>query len=278
MSKMILRCRLAVIAAACVTLCAGAAAQTPPTSKPNVVVYYNEDGIKAPELAPTDFSPVVSNDCEYHGAGIVRVSLVVNPNGRSEKVAPLYPFNDDLDKMAVGIAEVDRFSPGAKDGVPVSVAQELEIKLTLCTVRFVDKDGATSERLRLKSAPAQRLSPAPKQPLPPLPPIAGQIAATPELVKRYEKMKPSISAPVPVVTPEAEYPRELRKNGVGGVCLVRLVVDAKGQPQAMRIMRGINEQLNEKALEAVAKYRFMPAKKGKDPIPVGMSIEVNFRP
>ena len=57
---------------------------------------------------------------------------------------------------------------------------------------------------------------------------------------------------------------------------MRLVIDAKGQPQALRTDRGTNEQFNEKALEAVEKYRFTPAKKGGDPIPFRMSIVVNF--
>jgi hypothetical protein len=35
--------------------------------------------------------------------------------------------------------------------------------------------------------------------------------------------------------------------------------------------------LDEKALEAVLKYRFKPAMKGSTPVPVMISVEVNFR-
>ena len=260
---MIARCGLAFLSMVCWPIvCIGAAAQSPLASDQNGTVYYNEDGIKAPKLAPTDFSPVVvSNDCEYDRAGIVRLSLVVNSQGRSEKVAPLFPFNDDIDKAAMSIAEVDLFSPGAKNGVPVAVAQELEVKLTVCRVKFVDKDGTTSVRLRLKSAPVQKLLPAAKE-LPPSPGHIGQANSSP---------------PVPLVTPEAEYPPEQRLRGIQGSCLISLVVDAKGQPQAMRVVRGTNEQFDEKALDAVAKYLFKPARKGNDSIPVMMSIVVNFR-
>lgn len=275
---MTIRCGLTVFATGCYLISyLGAAAQNSPASEPNV--FYTEDGIKAPKLAPTDFSSVISNNCEYEGAGIVRISLVVNPQGRPDKVAPLYRFDDDIDKAAVSIAEVDRFSPGTKDGVPVSVAQELEIKLTVCRVKTADKDGTVSARIRLKSAPVQKLFPAPKQALPALPPIVGQMTATPgsanELAKQFAKLHPDFSHPVPLETPAAEWPAEQR--GKEGVCLVSLVIDANGQPQAMRIVRGTNEQFNEKALEAVAKYRFRPAKNGKDPVPVRMSIVVNFR-
>lgn len=259
---MIQRCGRAFLSMVCCpVMCIGAPQSS---SAPDLkgAVYYNENGIKPPKLAQTDFSSVVVlNDCEYDRAGIVRISLVVNSQGRSEKVAPLFPFNDDIDKAAVSIAEVDRFSAGAKDGIPVAVAQELEIKLTVCRVEFVDKDGTTSARLRLKSAPVQRLLPASKE----LPPSPLHIGET------------KLSPPVPLVTPEAEYPPEQRLRGIEGSCLVSLVIDAKGQPLAMRVVRGTNEEFDEKALEAVAKYLFRPAKKGNVPIPVMMSIVVNFK-
>ena len=59
--------------------------------------------------------------------------------------------------------------------------------------------------------------------------------------------------------------------------MISLIVDADGIPQNLRVVRGINEVLNEKALETVAKFRFKPAMKGKQPIPIMMSIEINFR-
>lgn len=275
---MILRCGLAVFATVCCPLlCNGARAQSSSTTTSKV--HYAEDGIKAPELAPTDFSPVVSNKCEYEGAGVVRLSLVVNAQGGSDSVSPLYAFNDDIDKAAVSVAEVDRFVPGSKDGVPVAVAEELQVKLTVCRVSIVDKDGTTSARLRLKSAPVQKLFPAPKQPRLALTPIASQMPATPgsntQFTKQFAKLHPDYSHPVPLETPEAEWPPEQR--GREGVSLLSLVVDANGQPQAMRVVRGTSEQFNEKALEAVAKYRFRPAEDGNKPVPARMSIVVNFR-
>jgi TonB family protein len=35
--------------------------------------------------------------------------------------------------------------------------------------------------------------------------------------------------------------------------------------------------LDEKALEAVRKYKFKPAMKGGTPVPVSITVEVNFR-
>ena len=87
-----------------------------------------------------------------------------------------------------------------------------------------------------------------------------------------------ISAPVPIVSPEAEFSDEARRAKYQGVCLVSLIVDAQGNPQNPRVIRALGMGLDEKALEAVRKYKFKPAMKdGKYPVPVMITIEVNFR-
>jgi TonB family protein len=87
-----------------------------------------------------------------------------------------------------------------------------------------------------------------------------------------------VSAPVPIFTPEAEFSDEARRAKYQGVCLVSLIVDAQGNPQNVHVVRPLGMGLDEKALEAVRKYKFKPAMKdGRSPVPVLMSIEVNFR-
>ncbi len=82
----------------------------------------------------------------------------------------------------------------------------------------------------------------------------------------------------PIFTPEAEFSDEARRAKYQGVCLISLIVDAQGNPQNPRVVRPLGMGLDEKALEAVRKYKFKPAMKdGRTPVPVMMSIEVNFR-
>ena len=88
----------------------------------------------------------------------------------------------------------------------------------------------------------------------------------------------SISAPVPLNTVEAEFSDEARRAKYQGVCLISLIVDAQGNPQNPRVVRALGMGLDQKALEAVRKYRFKPAMKdGKTPVPVMITVEVNFR-
>jgi protein TonB len=48
-------------------------------------------------------------------------------------------------------------------------------------------------------------------------------------------------------------------------------------PQNPKVIRSLEADLDDKALEAVRKYRFKPAMKGGQPVPVIVDIEVNFR-
>jgi periplasmic protein TonB len=87
-----------------------------------------------------------------------------------------------------------------------------------------------------------------------------------------------VSAPVPLNQVEAEFSDEARRAKYQGVCLISMIVDANGMPQNPRVLRPLGMGLDEKALEAVRKYRFKPAMKdGKTPVPVMITVEVNFR-
>jgi TonB family protein len=87
-----------------------------------------------------------------------------------------------------------------------------------------------------------------------------------------------ISAPVALNDVEAEFSDEARRAKYQGVVLVGLIVDAQGNPQNIHIVRALGMGLDEKAIEAIRKYKFKPAMKdGKIPVPVPITIEVNFR-
>jgi TonB family protein len=87
-----------------------------------------------------------------------------------------------------------------------------------------------------------------------------------------------VSAPVALNSVEAEFSDEARRAKYQGVCLISLIVDVHGDPQNPRVVRALGMGLDEKALEAVKKYKFKPAMKdGKTPVPVMITVEVNFR-
>jgi TonB family protein len=75
----------------------------------------------------------------------------------------------------------------------------------------------------------------------------------------------------------AEFSDEARKAGRQGIVLVSLIVDTHGRPQEIKVVRPLGMGLDEKAVEAAGKYRFKPAMKNGEPVPVTVIVEVNFR-
>lgn len=92
-----------------------------------------------------------------------------------------------------------------------------------------------------------------------------------------ERVGGLVSVPVPLLTPEAEFSDEARRAKYQGEVMISLIVDAQGNPQNPRVVRPLGMGLDEKALEAVRKYKFKPAMKQGKPVPVMITIAVNFR-
>ncbi|MCS7023826.1 MAG: energy transducer TonB [Bryobacteraceae bacterium] len=86
-----------------------------------------------------------------------------------------------------------------------------------------------------------------------------------------------VSAPTLVYKVEPEYSEEARKAKFQGTVVLYVVVDEKGFPRDLRVLRPLGLGLDEKAIEAVSKWRFRPGYKDGKPVPVAATIEVNFR-
>jgi TonB family protein len=86
-----------------------------------------------------------------------------------------------------------------------------------------------------------------------------------------------VTQPVPIVFPEAEFSDEARRSKYQGICMIAVIVDAHGYPQNPRVIQRLGMGLDEKAMEAVKKYRFKPALKDGKAVPVMITVAVNFR-
>ncbi len=86
-----------------------------------------------------------------------------------------------------------------------------------------------------------------------------------------------VSAPTLVNKVEPEYSEEARKAKYSGTVLLSIVVDANGMPRNIKVVRPLGLGLDEKAIEAVMKWRFRPGMKGGRPVATQAQVEVNFR-
>jgi TonB family protein len=86
-----------------------------------------------------------------------------------------------------------------------------------------------------------------------------------------------VSAPRALYEPDPEYSDEARRAKYQGNVLLSLVVDATGHVRDIRVARSLGMGLDEKAVDAVQKWRFAPGMKDGHPVSVQVSVEVNFR-
>jgi protein TonB len=90
------------------------------------------------------------------------------------------------------------------------------------------------------------------------------------------KVGEGASAPVPIYSPDPKYSKEARHAKYQGICVLWLVVGTDGRPRNIRVSRTLGYGLDEKAIEAVRKWRFKPATKDGKPVAVEVSVQVNF--
>ena len=86
-----------------------------------------------------------------------------------------------------------------------------------------------------------------------------------------------VSAPVLLSKVEPEYSEEARKAKYQGTVLLYIEVDPSGKAVNIRVVRSLGLGLDEKAIEAVRKWKFKPGYKNGQPVTVQATIEVNFR-
>ena len=91
------------------------------------------------------------------------------------------------------------------------------------------------------------------------------------------KIGGGVSAPTVIFKVEPEYSEEARKAKFQGTVVLAVIVDEKGNPRDLRVIRPLGLGLDQKAIEAVEKWRFRPGMKDGRAVNVQATIEVNFR-
>jgi TonB family protein len=85
-----------------------------------------------------------------------------------------------------------------------------------------------------------------------------------------------VVAPRPQFTPEPEYSAIARKQRVQGTVTLDVVIDSTGKVRNVRLVHPMGMGLDEAAAETVSTWRFAPATRDGQPVPVALNIEVDF--
>ncbi len=76
---------------------------------------------------------------------------------------------------------------------------------------------------------------------------------------------------------EPDYPEEARRAKYQGTVVLYLEIDPRGTPVHIKVLRGLDMGLSERAVEAVRKWRFRPGMKDGRPVTTQATVEVHFR-
>jgi periplasmic protein TonB len=107
--------------------------------------------------------------------------------------------------------------------------------------------------------------------------IAWAALAAPAEDEQVFDIGPGITPPrvTRQVTPQNK-PDDDKGFRISGTVLVGLVVSSKGEPKEVHVVKSLDKEIDQTAVDAVKQWRFEPAKKGDQPVAVRVSVEIRF--
>jgi len=178
---------------------------------------------------------------KYEGTVVLRI--VVDALGNVSNVRVTKRLGYGLDEKAVETVRTWKFKPATRNGVPVAVLMAVEINFRL----FDD------HRSGVRGAGG---TPGPTS------------ASKPG--GNYVK-------PTALYRPFPDYTRKARKAKLEGVVALRFTVDTEGNTADIQVTKSLGTGLDEKAVNAVRKWKFKPATRDGVPVSEPMTAAFHFR-
>lgn len=176
--------------------------------------------------------------------GTVVVLFLVMPDGSAKPVGVEQRVHPLLDQEAQRVIEHVTFTPGWKDGKAVLAAMTMPVRFDLDAPESGNSAAEKPATAHESGPPDERV---------------------PELIGGLNALRN-----------EVNYPRKARRKGIEGRVFVRFVVSKNGVPTDVRVIDPVHPLLDEEAVRAVRKLRFLPGIKDGDPVAVQMTIPISF--
>ena len=93
----------------------------------------------------------------------------------------------------------------------------------------------------------------------------------------YPAGKMGVTVPQAIFSPEPSFSDEARKAKAQGVVMLLLVVGKDGRTYDVHVRQSLGMGLDEKAIEAVSRWRFRPATLNGQPVATQIAVQVDFR-
>lgn len=230
-----------------------AAAQNPndPAGHHLVATYFWEKAQKDPSLSPED-------KLRYIDAGISASDRALAING--DYIEAL-TYKNILLRMKANLGQ----DPAARQALLAEAdtlrSRAMELQKT--------KRGVTVQ---------EEMSMLPGPPPPPPPGAPGAVAADPAAYPPGQapvRVGGNIKVPTKIKNVAPVYPAEAQANGITGLVVLETVIDTDGNVYSARVLRSV-PLLDEAAMEAVKQWKFTPTLLDGVPVPVMMTVTVNF--
>jgi TonB family protein len=80
----------------------------------------------------------------------------------------------------------------------------------------------------------------------------------------------------PRVTHQVDPEHPARGFRISGAVLIGLVITSKGEPKEVHVVRSLEKDVDDAAVEAVKQWHFDPATKDGKPVAVKIDVEIRF--
>ena len=87
----------------------------------------------------------------------------------------------------------------------------------------------------------------------------------------------NVSAPVPVLKVDPKYPQTLVEEHVEGEVILYGVIRPDGTVDSIQLVKGIDEQLDANSITAFSQWKFEPATREGQPVPLEAIVHIPFR-
>jgi len=212
-------------------------------------VYYPGPEVTAPRMLRTVLALYPDGRSGKDVEGMSVFAMVIDARGIPTHLQLLHSHGDAFDQFASAAVQHSVFEPGKLDGKPVPVWIDVRV------VFHANRSAATPQVLV-----AERDLP---------PPNESQLED-----KHHNPLL--YTPPFLIHTVDADFADPFTAHPFVQVATLSVLVDAEGQPQQVRVVRGLGFGLDEKAEAAVWHYRFLPATKKGQRIADHREVMVSF--
>jgi TonB family protein len=87
-----------------------------------------------------------------------------------------------------------------------------------------------------------------------------------------------LSQPAATRKVDPAYPLQLMRENVAGTVILYAIIHADGTVGNVRVLRGVDDRLDQFASQAIAQWQFQPAMKNGSPVDVEATFQIPFRP